>query len=76
MRQDAVMEQVFGIINAQLRREPIASRRRLNFRTYNVLPLAQQTGVIEFVPNAMAIGDWLVPAHKKYVWEICVSSAN
>jgi ataxia telangiectasia mutated family protein len=57
------MEQVFSVINQQLGKDEVASQRRLRFRTYNVLPLANSNGIIEFVPHTMAVGDWLVPAH-------------
>jgi hypothetical protein len=31
-----------------------------------VVPLAQQTGIMEFVGNSTAIGDWLKPAHHRW----------
>lgn len=59
------MEQVFGVINQQLSRDETASQRKLRFRTYNVLPLANSNGIIEFVANTNAIGDWLISAHTR-----------
>ncbi len=59
------MEQVFAVVNQQLARDETASQRNLRFRTYNVLPLANSSGIIEFVANTNAIGDWMLPAHIK-----------
>ncbi|RXK38992.1 hypothetical protein M231_03722 [Tremella mesenterica] len=66
VRQDAVMEQVFEMTNDLLARDRKTKSRNLRFRTYNVIPLWNRTGVIEFVSNGQAIGDWLKPAHERY----------
>lgn len=65
LRQDAVMEQVFEMSNALLRRDRKTRERDLRFRTYVVIPLANKTGIMEFVGDSQAIGDWLKPAHKR-----------
>ncbi len=36
LRQDAVMQQVFGMVNELLQREPETQKRRLTVRTYKV----------------------------------------
>ena len=36
LRQDAVMQQVFVLVNRLLRREPATCKRRLSVRTYKV----------------------------------------
>lgn len=66
IRQDAIMEQVFGMANDILRRDRQTKARRLNFRTYVVIPLAKRSGIIEFCAAGIAIGDWLKPAHERY----------
>ena len=66
LRQDAVMEQVFGMSNKLLERDRKTKMRGLRFRTYVVIPLAQKTGIMEFVGDSQAIGDWLKPAHGRY----------
>ncbi|WWC63986.1 uncharacterized protein I303_106592 [Kwoniella dejecticola CBS 10117] len=66
VRQDAVMEQVFTMTNDLLSRDRQAKVRNLKFRTYNVVPLPERTGIIEFVEGTRGIGDWLKPAHQKY----------
>ena len=66
MRQDAVMEQVFDLVNIALRRDRETKRRSLNVRTYCVLPLAEQAGILEFVQNTRPLGDVLHFLHTKY----------
>ncbi|CCO29217.1 ataxia telangiectasia mutated [Rhizoctonia solani AG-1 IB] len=65
LRQDAVMEQVFELVNILLDRDRASKRRNLRVRTYKVIPLASQAGLLEFVTNTMPIGGWLLNAHKK-----------
>lgn len=65
LRQDAVMEQVFEMSNKLLTRDRRTKARDLRFRTYKVIPLARKTGIMEFVGNSQAIGDWLKPAHTR-----------
>lgn len=61
------MEQVFRLINTLLNRNEETRKRQLRFRTYNVIPLADKTGLIEFVGNTQGIGEWLTKAHPKLV---------
>lgn len=67
LRQDAVMEQVFDLVNNVLRRDRETRRRNLSVRDYKVIPLASQAGVMEFVGNTLPLQQWLVPAHVKFV---------
>lgn len=67
MRQDAVMEQVFELVNILLQRDRASKRRNLSVRTYKVIPLASQAGLLEFVTNTMPMSGWLLNAHRKYV---------
>ncbi|KAK0488952.1 hypothetical protein IW261DRAFT_1547949 [Armillaria novae-zelandiae] len=60
LRQDAVMEQVFDLVNVR------PKRRDLHVRSYKVIPLSSQAGVLEFVPNTSPMRSWLVPAHSRY----------
>ncbi|KAG8714375.1 Serine/threonine-protein kinase tel1 [Ceratobasidium sp. 395] len=66
LRQDAVMEQVFELVNILLQRDRASKRRNLSVRTYKVIPLAAQAGMLEFVTNTMPLGGWLLNAHRKY----------
>ena len=51
VRQDGVMMQVFSTVNALVARDPAARRRALAIRTYRVVPLTPDSGVLEFVCN-------------------------
>ncbi|KAI8996521.1 hypothetical protein BD414DRAFT_534221 [Trametes punicea] len=66
LRQDAVMEQVFDLVNVVLRRDRETKRRKLSVRGYKVIPLAAQAGVLEFVENTTRLADWLRLAHPRY----------
>ena len=72
LRQDAVMEQVFGLMNSLLDRSQEARRRQLSVRTYKVVPLSQRSGVLEWCTNTQPLAGFLVGpdscsgAHKKY----------
>ncbi|KAF8317780.1 uncharacterized protein EI90DRAFT_3084965 [Cantharellus anzutake] len=64
LRQDAVMEQVFDLVNHVLTSDIETKRRSLRVRTYKVIPLTYRSGVMEFVPQTMPLSGWLIPAHK------------
>ncbi|KAF8534042.1 hypothetical protein BDD12DRAFT_862201 [Trichophaea hybrida] len=66
MRQDAIMEQVFEQVSVLLRRGRITRQRNLKIRTYKVVPLSSNSGIIEFVPNTIPLGEYLLDAHAKY----------
>lgn len=62
MRQDAVMQQVFSMVNDMLNRSKTTKKRRLYVRTYIVMPLSQRSGILEWCTDTMAIGGWLIGA--------------
>lgn len=66
LRQDAIMEQVFEEVSKILRKHKATRQRGLRVRTYKVIPLATKSGIIEFVPNSIPIGEFLRPAHVRY----------
>lgn len=66
MRQDAIMEQVFSQVNIFFQKRDFTKERRLFVRTYTVIPLGKNGGIIEFVPNTISFMDYLSSAHKKY----------
>ncbi|KAL0064377.1 Serine/threonine-protein kinase tel1 [Marasmius tenuissimus] len=66
LRQDAVMEQVFQLVNTVLQRDPETRRRQLRVRDYKVIPLDTQAGVLEFVHSTIPLRGWLAGAHPKY----------
>lgn len=61
LRQDAIMQQVLLTVNRLLSKE-----RKSNVRTYNVIPLGDTFGAIEFVSNTRSLMEILDPLHKKY----------
>ncbi|KDR80743.1 hypothetical protein GALMADRAFT_241175 [Galerina marginata CBS 339.88] len=66
LRQDAVMEQVFELVNSLLQHDRETRRRTLRVRDYKVIPLASQAGLLEFVGNTSPMRDWLSQAHPRY----------
>ncbi|KAE8350977.1 Serine/threonine-protein kinase tel1 [Aspergillus coremiiformis] len=66
LRQDAIMEQVFQQVSNLLKDHQATRQRNLRIRTYKVLPLTSNAGIIEFVPHTIPLHDYLLPAHQKY----------
>lgn len=66
LRQDAVMQQFFRVVNALLRKDVNVSKRSLQIRTYRVVPLTGTVGVMEFVGNTQALMGVLKNGHKKF----------
>lgn len=66
LRQDAIMEQVFDQVNLFFSKNPDTRSRKLKIRTYKVIPLGPEGGIIEFVKDTMALMDYLQPAHHRY----------
>ena len=66
LRQDAVMQQVFRMVNELLRAERRTRKRKLAIRTYIVLPLGPQCGMLEFVTNTVPLGEELIALHLRY----------
>lgn len=72
LRQDAVMQQVFNIMNDLLNSSQITKKNRLNVRTYIVVPLSQRSGILEWCVNTIPLNEYLVGsrnrlgAHQRY----------
>ena len=72
LRQDAVMEQVFSLLNELLLLNNETKKRKLSVRTYKVVPLSQRSGILEWCQNTQPIALFLEGpdkksgAHKKY----------
>ena len=65
LRQDAVMQQVFGLLNTLLRKDENAQRKRLHIRTYKVVAMSQRSGVLEWCQNTTPIREFLVGSDQK-----------
>lgn len=66
LRQDAIMEQVFEQVSSLLKSNKATKQRNLTIRTYRVVPLNSNAGVIEFVNNTTSFNDYLQAAHPAY----------
>lgn len=70
LRQDAIMQQVFGLVNKLLDNDADAHKRQLNICTYKVIPLSQRSGLLEWCEGTQPLGEYLVGkdkgAHQRY----------
>ncbi|KAK6466084.1 phosphatidylinositol kinase [Scheffersomyces coipomensis] len=66
LRQDLIMQQVFEKVNTIFKKDKETKRRKLHIKTYKVIPLGPQSGIIEFVPNSLALIDIIRPYHNKH----------
>uniref|UniRef100_A0A2C9KDN9 PI3K/PI4K catalytic domain-containing protein n=1 Tax=Biomphalaria glabrata TaxID=6526 RepID=A0A2C9KDN9_BIOGL len=72
LRQDAVMQQVFSLVNQLLASAPETQERKLNVRTYKVVPLSQKCGLLQWCEGTQPLGEYLIKpnnpigAHARY----------
>jgi len=66
LRQDSIMEQVFEQVSNLLKDHRATRQRHLGIRTYKVIPLTTNAGIIEFVKDTIPLHDYLLPAHTRY----------
>ncbi|XP_047515657.1 serine-protein kinase ATM [Pieris napi] len=66
MRQDAVMQQVFSIVNTLLEKNPITYHNKLLIRTYKVVALSRRSGVLEWCAGTVPLGTYLTNAHVRH----------
>ncbi|KAJ1969833.1 Serine/threonine-protein kinase tel1 [Dispira parvispora] len=66
LRQDAVLQQLFELVNTLLIRHRTTRQRQLQVRTYKVIPLTPRSGVLQWVTNTLPLGNWLGEAHPRY----------
>ncbi|EEB05355.1 ATR checkpoint kinase Rad3 [Schizosaccharomyces japonicus yFS275] len=65
LRKDARLMELNNVINKILRKDQAASRRKLNIRTYVVIPLNEECGFIEWVNNTRPFRDILLKIYKQ-----------
>lgn len=72
LRQDAIMQQVFNILNEMLATHRSTQKRRLTIKTYKVIPLTQRSGILEWCSNSLPLAFYLdkspkqLGAHERY----------
>lgn len=72
LRQDAIMQQVFTILNEMLRHNMETKKRNINIKTYKVVPLSQRSGILEWYSGSIPLSTYLTGtgktpgAHQKY----------
>lgn len=60
LRTDQRLMEFNGIINRSLKRDAESSKRQLYIRTYAVVPLNEECGIIEWVPGIKTMRDILI----------------
>ena len=51
LRQDERVMQLFGLVNTLLANDRDTSKKDLRIRGYSVIPLAPNSGLIQWIPN-------------------------
>ncbi|GIL62720.1 hypothetical protein Vafri_16889, partial [Volvox africanus] len=73
LRQDAVMQQTFALINGLLARDAAAARRGLRVATYRVVPFSPTAGLLQWVEDTQPLNLYLLGknyasgAHGRYM---------
>lgn len=65
LRKDFRLMEFNGVVNRFLQDAPETRRRRLYIRTYSVLPLNEECGLIEWVPNLVGLRPILMHIYKQ-----------
>lgn len=60
MRQDAIMQQIFGVVNKILLLDRKMQKYHARIRTYKVVPFSRRSGILEWCENTIPIGNYLV----------------
>ncbi|XP_075994169.1 DNA-dependent protein kinase catalytic subunit isoform X2 [Genypterus blacodes] len=59
LRQDQRIEQLFGVMNILLGHDTVCTRRGLQLRTYEVIPINTRLGLIEWMENTCTLKEFL-----------------
>eukprot|EP00884_Botryococcus_braunii_P019002 jgi/Botrbrau1/5786/Bobra.0155s0009.1 len=60
LRQDAVMQQFFALVNQVLAAHPTTRSRGLRIVTFKVVPFTPASGLLEWVENTMPLSEYLI----------------
>eukprot|EP00842_Homolaphlyctis_polyrhiza_P005023 jgi/Hompol1/5521/HPOL_004490-RA len=66
LRQDAVLSSVFSMVNVLLSKHFETRKRQLRIRTYRIIPMSPQAGVVQWVNGTVPIGNLLMDGHTRY----------
>lgn len=69
LRQDAVMQQVFTMMNDMLSKSNATKKENLSIRTYIVIPLSKRSGILEWCENTIPLSTYLADknnAHERF----------
>ncbi|KAJ3075069.1 serine/threonine-protein kinase M1 [Podochytrium sp. JEL0797] len=64
LRKDARLMEFNGLINKLLKKDPEARRRNLRVRTYAVVPLNEECGIIEWVENTVGFRNIVTKSYR------------
>jgi hypothetical protein len=64
LRQDAVMEQLFEVVNNLLQDNAETRMRQLGIRTYKVIPLTPRDGLLEWVEQTIPLATYLLGSNR------------
>uniref|UniRef100_A0A7S2RB93 non-specific serine/threonine protein kinase n=1 Tax=Mucochytrium quahogii TaxID=96639 RepID=A0A7S2RB93_9STRA len=62
LRQDAIMQQLYGVVDKFL----ASGKSKMSLRTYTVVPLTHDTGLVGFIERTSTLGSYLADAHERY----------
>uniref|UniRef100_A0A7S1T8L2 Serine/threonine-protein kinase ATR n=1 Tax=Compsopogon caeruleus TaxID=31354 RepID=A0A7S1T8L2_9RHOD len=65
MRKDARLMEFAAVVNRSLARDPQAGKRQLLLRTYAVLPLTEDCGIIEWMTNLNSLRGIVSDIHRR-----------
>ncbi|KAL6779607.1 ATM1 [Auxenochlorella protothecoides x Auxenochlorella symbiontica] len=65
LRQDAVMQQFFWLLNQLLQADAGARSRRLSLQTYRVVPFSPAAGLLAWVEDTVPLADYLIGPGKR-----------
>eukprot|EP00180_Rhodochaete_pulchella_P002209 Plantae.Rhodophyta-Rhodochaete_pulchella.ctg332.p1 GENE.Plantae.Rhodophyta-Rhodochaete_pulchella.ctg332~~Plantae.Rhodophyta-Rhodochaete_pulchella.ctg332.p1 ORF type:complete len:1106 (+),score=162.07 Plantae.Rhodophyta-Rhodochaete_pulchella.ctg332:1981-5298(+) len=65
MRKDARLMEFVSVVNRALQENPKSRQRELNARTYAVLPLNEECGILEWVSDLSALRSIVTPLHRQ-----------
>lgn len=65
LRKDFRLMEFNTIVNQYLHKDPVARQRRLKIRTYSVLPLNEECGIIEWISNVVPLRPALIKIYRQ-----------